>query len=142
MARPTRVVTTVADTGAIYALIDRKDAWHARVVEWWAAAARRVYLPASILPEVCYLLATRISADAEIALIRSVRDGELDVVEHEFADYARAHELMTTFREMELGFVDAMVIAAAERIGAVEILTTDRRHFTAAPARRKWALVP
>ena len=142
MARPTRVITTVADTGAIYALIDRKDAWHARVVEWWAAAARRVYLPASILPEVCYLLATRISADAEIALMRSVRDGELDVVEHEFADHARAHELMTTFRDMELGFVDAMVIAAVKWRRSVVSISPAPMRSAAAPARRKWALVP
>jgi len=141
VARPTRLIT-VADTGAIYALVDRADAWHSRVLEWWGNASRRIYLPAAILPEVCYLLQTRISADAEIAFVRSVRDGEFDVVEHELADFARAHALMVTFRDLGLGFVDAMVIAVAERVGAGELLTTDRRHFTVAPAKRVWSLVP
>jgi predicted nucleic acid-binding protein len=141
VARAARIVT-VADTGAIYALVDRKDVWHSRVVEWWARGARRIYLPAAILPEVCYLLQTRISEDAEIAFVKSVRDGEFDVVEHDVDDFARAHALMTTFRDLPLGYVDAMAIALAERVGAGEILTTDRLHFSAAPTRRPWALVP
>lgn len=34
-------------------------------------------------------------------------------------------------RDLGLGFVDATVIATAERVDAVEVLTTDRRHFSA-----------
>lgn len=41
----------------------------------------------------------------------------------------RAAELMQTYADLPLGFVDATVLATGERLGVREILTTDRRHF-------------
>ena len=76
MAQPARL-TAVADTGPIYALVDASDSWHDRVASWWAGGRRRVILPATILPEVCYLLQTRIGRAAEEAFVRAVADGEL-----------------------------------------------------------------
>ena len=45
------------------------------------------------------------------------------------ADLARAADLMTAYADLPLGFVDASIIAMAERLGITTILTTDRRHF-------------
>src|SRR6266511_1376147 len=49
LARSARL-TTVADTGAIYALLDRRDAWHERVRGWWESGTGEVLLPVTILP--------------------------------------------------------------------------------------------
>ena len=122
-------MTVIADTGALYALVDSSDAWHQRVVDWWGARPRQVVIPASVLPEVSYLLQTRISAAAEHAFIRSVAEGELVVEPLEPEDIVRAAALMQEYTDLPLGFVDASVVATAERLGAREILTTDRRHF-------------
>jgi predicted nucleic acid-binding protein len=121
----------IADTGPLYALIDRSDAWHARVTAWWTAQARHVRVPITVLPEVCSLLRTRISAQAEQAFVRSVANGEWIIEPVESDDVIRASTLMREYLDVPLGFVDATVIAVAERLGAREILTTDRRHFTA-----------
>jgi predicted nucleic acid-binding protein len=121
----------IADTGPLYALIDRSDAWHERVTAWWTAQARHIRVPITVLPEVCYLLQTRISAQAEQAFVRSVAYGELIIEPVESHDVIRASVLMRESLDFPLGFVDATVIAVAERLGAREILTTDRRHFTA-----------
>jgi len=121
----------IADTGPLYALIDRSDAWHERVTAWWTAQARHIRVPITVLPEVCYLLQTRISAHAEQAFVRSVANGELIIEPVESHDVIRASVLMREYLDFPLGFVDATVIAVAERLGAREILTTDRRHFTA-----------
>ena len=121
----------IADTGPLYALIDRSDAWHERVTAWWRAQARQVRVPITVVPEVCYLLQTRISAQAEQAFVRSVADGELIIEPVESDDVTRASQLMRQYLDFPLGFVDATVIAVAERLGAREILTTDRRHFGA-----------
>ena len=126
----------IADTGPLYAMIDRSDAWHERVTAWWTAQARQVRVPITVLPEVCYLLQTRISAQAEQAFVRSVADGELIIEPVESDDVIRASELMRTYLDFPLGFVDATVIAVAERLGAREILTTDRRHFGAVRTER------
>ena len=118
----------VADTGALYALVDASDAWHKRVIAWWKQNRHPVTIPVCVLPEVTYLLHTRISPDAEIAFIRSIVDGELSVEPLEEADMPRAEALMRKYDD--LGFVDTTIVATAERLDAVEILTTDRRHFS------------
>jgi len=137
-------VTIVADTGPLYALIDSNDAWNARVTGWWESAARDVVVPVTVLPEVAYLLARRIGPAAEEAFIRSVAQGELVLEPVELDDIARAADLMRDYADVSLGFVDATVVAVAERLGARELLTTDRRHFTVVRPRhlRSFALLP
>ena len=126
----------ICDTGPLYALVDRSDAWHERVTAWWTAQARHVRVPITVLPEVCYLLQTRIGAQAEQAFVRSVASGELLIEPVESDDVIRASALMREYLDFPLGFVDATVIAVAERLGAREILTTDRRHFSAVRTER------
>ena len=137
-------MTTVADTGPLYALIDKGDAWHERVVAWWGAEPRHVVVPVTVLPEVSYLLQTRISSAAEQAFIRAVAEGEFITEPLEAEDVARATALMQEYADLPLGFVDATVLATAERLGAREILTTDRRHFSVIRPlhRRTIVLVP
>ena len=45
-------------------------------------------------------------------------------------DWLRIAELVWTYRDLRLGTVDASVVAAAERLGIVEVATLDRRHFS------------
>ena len=102
------------------------------MVLWWsefAAPARDIRVPVSVLPEVSYLLSTRISPDAEIAFIESVSAGEFVVEPLDDDDIVRTVQLMQQYRDLPLGFVDASVIAMAERLDAHDVLTTDRRHF-------------
>jgi predicted nucleic acid-binding protein len=122
-------VTVIADTGPLYALVDRTDAWHERVITWWSKRARNVVVPSVVLPEVSYLLQTRIGSAAEQAFIQAVADGEFIIEPLEQEDIARAAELLREYADLPLGFVDAAVVATAERLGTREILTTDRRRF-------------
>jgi predicted nucleic acid-binding protein len=122
-------VITVADTGALYALADRSDAWHSRVRDWWMTTPRRVVIPTSVLPEVCSLLQTRLGPQAELAFVRAVRLREFQVVEVEGRDLPRIEATMLQYADVSLGYVDASVVAVAERLKATEILTTDRRRF-------------
>lgn len=124
-------MTVIADTGPLYALVDADDEWHDRVVEWWRANREPVVVPVCVLPEVCYLLHTRISQQAEAAFVRAVAEGEFVVEPLETEDITRAAMLVEKYSDLELGFVDATVIATAERLDATEVLTTDRRHFSA-----------
>ena len=139
MARPTRL-TVVADTGPIYALIDASDGWHARVNAWWAHATSNVVLPVTILAEVTYLLQTRIGPAAEEAFVRAIADGEFTVEPLDDEDLPRIADIMHAYRDLPLGFVDASVVAIAERLEAREILTTDRKHFGVVRPRHVRAL--
>lgn len=44
-------------------------------------------------------------------------------------DWLRIAQLVVVYRDLPLGAVDASVVAAAERLGATDVATLDRRHF-------------
>ena len=69
------------------------------------------------------------------AFVRSVADGEFVIESLEAEDVARAETLIRKYADLELGFADATVIATAERLDAIEVVTTDRRHFSAVRPR-------
>lgn len=136
-------MTVIADTGALYALIDASDTWHARVLEWWQSNSSPVVVPVTVVPELTWLLQTRIGPDAEAAFIRAVVDGEFTIEQLEAADIVRGAELLERYADLPLGFTDASIVAVAERFEAREILTTDRRHFgVVQPRRGRFVLVP
>jgi len=141
VVRSTRL-TVVADTGAIYALIDQSDAWHARVVHWLRERPRALVLPVTILPEISYLLGSRIGPHAEAAFACALGDDEFTVEALAPEDMQRAATLVREYADLPLGFTDATVIAIAERLNAAEILTTDRPHFTVARSKQRAMLAP
>jgi predicted nucleic acid-binding protein len=110
--------------------VDRDDAWHRRVVAWWRRATEEILVPAPVLPEITYLLHTRLGARAELAFLRAVVSGEFSVEPLFPEDVARSADIMAIYADTPLGFVDASVAATAERLAIVSILTTDRRHFS------------
>lgn len=118
----------VVDTGVLYALADRSDAWHERARTLVESANEFLVMPITVLPEVCYLLATRLNARAERSFLASILAGELTVDHLGPVDLARAGELLG--RYPEIGLVDATVVALAERLKQSRIATTDRRHFS------------
>ncbi|MES2176788.1 MAG: PIN domain-containing protein [Gemmatimonadota bacterium] len=137
-------MTVIADTGALYALVDKSDAWHTRVVTWWSESTSAVTVPVTVLPEVAYLLQTRIGVEAEQAFIQSVANGEFALEQVEAEDMSRAADVMSEYSDFPLGFVDASIVALAERFDARELLTTDRRHFGVVRPRhaRRFTLLP
>ena len=136
-------MTVIADTGALYALIDASDSWHARVLEWWKTNRLPVVVPITVIPELTWLLQTRIGPAAEAAFIRAVVDGEFTIEQLEATDIVRAADLLERYADLPLGFTDASIVAVAERLEARKILTTDRRHIgVVQPRKGRFVLVP
>lgn len=137
-------MTVLADAGALYALIDRSDVWHVRVREWWSEHGAQVVVPVVVLPELTYLLQTRIGPMAEEAFVRALAAEEFALEPLEPEDVARAADLKQRYDDMPLGFVDAVLVATAERLETRELLTTHRRHFSAVRPRHTsgFALLP
>ena len=117
------------DTGALYALFDSADAWHARMRDWLAGAPDGLVVPWSVVQETAYLTGSRMGPRAEAAFLRiTARDGyPLEVLES--PDLERAADLVDAYADFPLGFVDASIVAIAERLDVTSVLTTDRRHF-------------
>lgn len=57
-------------------------------------------------------------------------DGEFMLEGLAAEDVERAAELMGIYIDTPIGLVEACVVAAAERLDIVSVLTVDRRHFS------------
>jgi predicted nucleic acid-binding protein len=132
----------LVDTGVLYALVDRTDAWHAPAVEYLKRIRPTLLVPVTVIPEAAYLVRTRLGAREEAALIKGVLDGGIAVEPLRDPDITRAAALMGTYPD--LGFTDCTVVAMAERLALTTIATTDRRHFGVVQPRHAthFALVP
>ena len=56
--------------------------------------------------------------------------------------HARVADLNRRFDDLDLGFVDASIIALAEALGLSRIATTDRRHFDPIAATLSFEILP
>jgi len=132
----------LVDTGILYALADKSDAWHTRTRKYVESTRDTLLTPVTVLPEIAYLLRHRIGPRAEVALARSLAAGELAVENLTRPDWHRTRELMAKYDQ--LGLVDATFVAIAERLKLSTIATTDRRHFgMVRPAHaERFTLVP
>jgi predicted nucleic acid-binding protein len=137
-------VAILVDTSGLYAVADADDAAHASVRAFLARNHEALIVPVTVLPEIDYLVATRLGVEAELAVLESVNKGELRLEPLTPADLARALELIRRYADNEIGLVDASIVAVAERLGITKILTRDHRHFRAFRPRHHVAfeLVP
>ena len=86
-------------------------------------------VPAPVLVELDYLLARELGAEPFAAFRDTIARGELDSEHLAPADYARAAELMRTYKDLRVGFVDCAVLVIVERLGETRLATLDHRHF-------------
>ena len=121
--------TIVADTSVIFGALDRLDADHVRCATALASGTP-VVMPAPVIVEVDWLARSRGLSGGMTTLLRSVLDGSLVVVNLDVEDFARATQLVEQYDDLPLEFVDAAVIAIAERLEQDTIATLDRRHFS------------
>lgn len=131
----------VADTGAVLALLDRDDQHHPAVRALFAADPQAWLLPWAILPEVDYLVFTRLGARAQRIWLDDLARGAFAVEWGKADDLPLAHALIRRYASLEMGLVDAVVMAAAERLGA-DIATVDLKHFGVVRLKHAPRLLP
>jgi uncharacterized protein len=105
------------------------DADHERCVPLLNSGFERRVLPAPVLVELDYMLERELGSEAFPALLDTIRAGELDVEDLIASDYERAADLMRTYADLEVGFVDCAVLAVTERLGEPKLATRDHRRF-------------
>jgi predicted nucleic acid-binding protein len=96
-----------------------------------------------VITEVAHLLGTRLGTGAEIRFLGDLASGNLVPEPVTAVDWLRIAELVAHYDDLPLGTVDASVVATAERLGATEVATLDRRHFTVVrPRHGPFRLLP
>ena len=122
-------MSVLLDTGIVYAYYDRDDRWHARARALVEREQRGLILPAPVIPEVDHLLGHRLGARSRQTFYSGIVEGYFLVADLQRDGYALVAEVTRRFDELELGFVDAAIVALAEALCLRRVATTDRRHF-------------
>jgi uncharacterized protein len=135
-------VSLVLDTGIVYAYYDRSDAWHGRARAVMKGRERALILPAPVIPEVDHLLGHRLGSPGRRVFYQGIVEGHYYVADLPRRGYARVAEIDKEFEDLDLGFVDAAVVAIAAGLNLSRVATTDRRHFAALASRYGLQLIP
>ena len=122
-------MAVLLDTGILYAYYDRSDAWHKRALALLLAEEGSLVVPSPVVPEVDHLLGLRLGARARRVFYEGLAGSHYFVADLPRPAYSRVAELDRQFADLELGFVDAAVVALSEALGLRRIATTDRRDF-------------
>jgi predicted nucleic acid-binding protein len=121
----------IADAGFFYALIDRRDAWHARAVAALPTQAQGWITTWPVLTEATHLITRWVGSAAAQALLREVADGAIAVWSWPAEHTARLPDLMHRYTRLPMDLADASLVLLAEHLGHGRILTTDQRDFGA-----------
>lgn len=119
--------SALIDTGAILALLDRSDRWHAACV----GAFRQLRLPLltseAVLTELFHLVG---DARAEMeAAWKFVRSGALVLGVIEDGELGNVRALMSRYWDRPMDFADATLVYLAKREALSVILTVDHADF-------------
>lgn len=119
------------DSGFLYALIDEKDIHHKAVSDSRSLINGRIVFPAPAITEVAYFVKRNLGLNALAEVIEGLSTRtEFSIELPTRADHARTAEILRKYYDANIDFVDACIVAMAERMNIQKILTVDRRHFS------------
>lgn len=122
-------MSQLLDTGFLYALLNRKESRHKDVLEASAKIRGEIYLPTVVTTEVAYLVQRDLGVESLAEFIELLAAESFVLVEPLPADYQRAAEVVRQYADSNIDFVDAILVATAERLNITRVLTIDARHF-------------
>lgn len=117
------------DSDVLIAFSFRHDVNHSRAVDVLRQLdGAFLHVVGPVLAEAFWLVANRVGYDRALSLARHTVQS-FTVENLMPADYMRMFDVMQRYRDAELDFAAASVIALAERYAITEIATFDRRNF-------------
>ena len=135
-------MSAVVDTGPVFAIFDDTDAWHERASRWFKGRDDELIVPVTILGEVGHFLERHGGTRHSISFSEWLLQPRIQLEPLLPQDLRRMTLIMAKYPA--IGFVDASVVAVAERLLVDTIATTDRRHFASVQPRHtnRFLLVP
>jgi predicted nucleic acid-binding protein len=123
-------MTVVIDTSFLFALTDRSDRNHQRVLAIAQSTNETLVLPLVVLPEICYLVASRLGHQAMRQFVAQLTPEAFQLEAVTAQDLVRVHEILEQYSDSQLDFTDAAIVAIAERLNITRVYTLDRRDFS------------
>jgi predicted nucleic acid-binding protein len=120
----------IVDTSAILAFFDRDEPDHEALAAVLSQSSEPLVVSPYVLAEVDYLIRTRLGPAAEIAALRELAGGALDLATIDSIDLARTVPIIERYADRAIGVADASNVVLADRYRTTTIATLDRRHFS------------
>ena len=120
-------MAVLLDLSAIVAAADTADLNHAAARAWFEAVDEPLLVGALTLGEADHVLQRELGQSATIALVEALTSGAVRLVSPTHEDLVRAAALLVEHAEHRPRLSDALVVAAAWRLGVHRIATFDRR---------------
>ena len=130
----------VLDTGVMFALVDTRERQHERCRSLVESVREPLVIPAPTLCEVDHFMHTRGRVGGTQAILRDIRAGAYLVEDLEVDDLERIVQILDRYADLDVGFVDAAVLAIVERLNEPKLATLDRKHFGAMRPRHVGSL--
>jgi predicted nucleic acid-binding protein len=130
----------VLDTGPILALLDAGDPAHETCVELVDELREDLVVPSCVLVEIDYWTHKLLGRETWSLFVEDVASGAYRLESLTLDDLQRAAELELEYADLDLGLVDASVVALCERLGERKVATLDRRDFSVVRPRHCDAL--
>jgi len=121
----------IVDTGFLFALVDRRDTWHARAAALAGTAAEGWITTWPVLTEACHLFQRHLGSAFASDLMADVADGGLEVWELPDRQWPQIPLLMRRYARLPMDLADASLVLLAEHLGHGRIVSTDQRDFGA-----------
>ncbi|MEQ1605118.1 MAG: PIN domain-containing protein [Pyrinomonadaceae bacterium] len=118
------------DSGYLYAQVNGKDLSHFAVRSVRLNENEPIILPVPAITEITFLLQRDLGHHAVWEFVDTLAETDLLLESPQPSDYQRATEVLRTYSDANIDFVDACIVAMAERLNITKILTIDRRHFS------------
>ena len=117
------------DSGFLYALIDETDSHSRTVRNSLRTVYEEVILPIPAITETAHFVLKNLGAAALANFVEDLPRMSVLFETPTAEDYQRAAEIIRKYNDANIDFVDAVIVAIAERLTITKILTVDRRHF-------------
>jgi predicted nucleic acid-binding protein len=130
------------DTGAILALLDRDDRWHARCRAAFASLRLPLATSAAVLAELFHLVGDQPHESATAWAF--VRSGAVSVLPVDDDDLRALETLMRRYADHPMDFADATLVHLAHRESLATVFTIDHADFETyrIGGQRRFRVVP
>ena len=129
----------LADTSGILVLLDGRHPLHSAARDYLSD----LIIPSTILCEVDHLASARFGAFAARRFLASIAEEKMPFLHPDLQDIQLTYELMERYADANIGFVDASIVALAERHKIPRVLSLDEHfRFVKTPSLGVLELVP
>lgn len=118
----------IVDTGFFVALFAQDDVHHRSALEFLGGASGvQLHTIWPVVAETCFFL----DAKAKSALLKWLERGAVTLHEIAVPDLPTIRKILDKYRDLAPDFTDAALVALAGSLGVSDVITVDRRDFSA-----------